>query len=70
MVLQQNVPAPVWGWADEGETVKVMDSDYYPKRFFDSSAREIVEWLDAQYGKDGWIGCGHCHTKRIRNQIV
>src|SRR5436853_6083942 len=23
MVLQQNVPAPVWGWADEGETVKV-----------------------------------------------
>jgi len=42
------------------EAVGAMVSTAYPKVFFEQ-LDEALKWLDAEYGKSGWLSCGFCY---------
>ena len=50
MVLQRDMPVPVWGWADPGETVTVTLGDQTKTATADSAGKWSVK-LDALQGR-------------------
>ncbi|MGI9457781.1 MAG: sialate O-acetylesterase, partial [Aeoliella sp.] len=51
MVLQRNMPAPVWGWADAGETVHVVFGDQTKQTKADDAGRWRVTLEPLSVGK-------------------
>ena len=41
------------------ESLEVMSTSKYEKLFFED-LDEATDWLDRNYGADGWIVCGRC----------
>jgi sialate O-acetylesterase len=60
MVVQQGAPAPVWGWADPGETVSVTLGDRTGKATADASGKWVIK-LEA-------LPAGGPHTLKVQGK--
>jgi hypothetical protein len=47
------------------ESLEVMSTRAYEKLFFEN-LDEAKDWLDRNYGKDGWVVCGRCNFNPAR----
>ena len=70
MVLQQDLPANVWGWADAGEKVSVKFGDKSAEATADAKGRWGVKLAELASGATGELTVAGTNTLTIKNVAV